>query len=122
MPVERFGETVAGLLAEAQGLGHARRDLGATEQGAQVAALYKFAVMSVDVEGRSAKAAIATAWRFAGGVVPPGAGQRVLTVDLALTNAPRQAIRGVFRWNGSRIPCPGGYLDDVDDLAFDVQP
>lgn len=64
----------------------------------------------------------APVWRFAGSVVPPGAGLRVLTVDVVLTNAPRQAIRGVFRWNGSRIPCPGGYMDDVDDLAFDVQP
>jgi len=63
----RFVETVAGLLAEAQELGQARKDLGATEQAAQVVALYKFAVMSVVVEGLSAKAAIATAWRFAEG-------------------------------------------------------
>ncbi len=69
---QRFVETVTGLLAEAQGLGQARRDLGATEQAAQVVALYKFAVMSVVVEGRSAKAAIATAWRFAEGGIHGG--------------------------------------------------
>jgi AcrR family transcriptional regulator len=69
---QRFVETVTGLLAEAQGLGQARRDLGATEQAAQVVALYKFAVMSVVVEGRSAKAAIATAWRFAEGGIRGG--------------------------------------------------
>lgn len=69
---QRFVETVTGLLAEAQGLGQARRDLGAAEQAAQVVALYKFAVMSVVVEGRSAKAAIATAWRFAEGGIHGG--------------------------------------------------
>jgi AcrR family transcriptional regulator len=62
---QRFVDTVTGLLAEAQGLGQARRDLGAPEQAAQLVALYKFAVLSVVVEGRSAKAAIASAWRFA---------------------------------------------------------
>jgi len=64
---QRFVETVAELLAEAQRLGHARRDLGAAEQAAQVVALYKFAVMSVVIGGSSAKAAIASAWRFAEG-------------------------------------------------------
>ena len=63
----RFVEAVAGLLAEAQGLGQARKDLRATEQAAQVVALYKFAVLSVVLEGRSAKAAMTTAWRFAEG-------------------------------------------------------
>jgi len=64
---KRFVETVATLLAEAQGLGQARRDLDATEQAAQVAALYKFAVMSAVIEGRATKAAIASAWAFAEG-------------------------------------------------------
>ncbi len=69
---QRFAETVAELLGEAQGLGQARKDLGAREQAAQVVALYKFAVMSVVVEGRSAKAAIASAWRFAEGGIRGG--------------------------------------------------
>lgn len=69
---ERFVETVTGLLAESQRLGQARKDLGATEQAAQVIALYKFAVLSVVVEGRSAKAAMATAWRFAEGGIRGG--------------------------------------------------
>jgi AcrR family transcriptional regulator len=63
----RFLETVTGLLAEAQGLGQARRDLGAPVQAAQVAALYRMAVVSIVVEGRSAAASIAAAWRFAKG-------------------------------------------------------
>lgn len=69
---QRFVETVTGLLVEAQELGQARRDLGAAEQAAQVVALYKFAVMSVVIEGRSAKAAIAIAWRFARGGIHGG--------------------------------------------------
>jgi hypothetical protein len=69
---QRFVETVTRLLAEAQELGQARRDLGAAEQAAQVVALYKFAVMSVVVEGRSAKAAITAAWRFAEGGIRGG--------------------------------------------------
>jgi len=69
---QRLVETVMALLAEAQRLGEARRDLGAPEQAAQVVALYKFAVMSVVVEGRSAKAAIAAAWRFADGGIRGG--------------------------------------------------
>ncbi len=64
---QRFFETVTRLLAEAQRLGQARRDLGAPEQAAQVVALYKFAVMAVVGEKRSAKAAIAAAWSFAEG-------------------------------------------------------
>ncbi len=70
MPIparQRFADTVAELLREAQRLGQARKDLGATEQAAQVVALYKFAVMSVVLEGRGAKAAIASAWSFAEG-------------------------------------------------------
>lgn len=68
----RFVEAVTGLLAEAQGLGQARTDLRATELAAQVGALYKFAVISVVVEGGSAKAAIAAAWRFAEGGIRGG--------------------------------------------------
>jgi len=69
---QRFVATVTGLLAEAQRLHQARRDLGAAEQAAQVVALYKFAVLSVVLEGRSARAAIATAWRFAEGGIHGG--------------------------------------------------
>ena len=68
----RFVKTVTGLVAEAQALGQARGDLTAMEQAAQVVALYKFAVMSVVIEGRSARAAIATAWRFAEGGIRGG--------------------------------------------------
>ncbi len=64
----------------------------------------------------------APVWRFAGSVVPFGPGTQVLTVELTLTNAPRQAVRGVFRYLGTRSPCAGGSFDDVDDLAFDVAP
>jgi AcrR family transcriptional regulator len=71
----RLVETVAEIVSEAQAVGQARTDLGAAEQAAQVVALYKFAVMSVALEGRSAKAAIAAAWRFAEGGIrgDPGA-------------------------------------------------
>jgi AcrR family transcriptional regulator len=69
----RFVETVTELLEEARALGQARTDLTAKEQAAQVVALYKFAVMSTILEGRSARAAIATAWRFAEGGIRGGA-------------------------------------------------
>jgi AcrR family transcriptional regulator len=69
---QRFVGAVAELLAEAQGRGQARKDLAATELAAQVVALYKFAVMAVVFEKRSAKAAIAAAWRFAEGGIRGG--------------------------------------------------
>jgi AcrR family transcriptional regulator len=69
----RLEETVRELLVEARGLGQARKDLAVREQAAQVLALYKFAVMSVAVEGRSARAAISGAWRFAEGGIRGGA-------------------------------------------------
>jgi AcrR family transcriptional regulator len=62
---QRFMKTVTRLITEAQRLGQARKDLGARAQAAQLVALYKFAVISVVIEGRSAKGAIAMAWRFA---------------------------------------------------------
>ncbi|WP_242346226.1 TetR/AcrR family transcriptional regulator [Anaeromyxobacter terrae] len=68
----RFLETVTALLSEAQLRGEARRDLPASEQAAHLLALYQRALLAIAVHGRSARAAIDAAWRFATGGIHGG--------------------------------------------------
>ncbi|HYI02556.1 Ig-like domain-containing protein [Hyalangium sp.] len=50
-----------------------------------------------------------------------GFGPGVLSTTFTLPQGDElQVIRGVFRYGGSPSPCPGGSMDDVDDLVFTV--
>jgi hypothetical protein len=60
-------------------------------------------------------------WIFLGTFSPTGAGTQVLSTTYVLPSGGRQALRGVFRYNGVASACGtvGGY-DDRDDLVFPV--
>ena len=64
----------------------------------------------------------APVWRYAGSATPTRSGLQTLSVPVTLSASPRQAVRAVFRYYGTQQPCPSGYYDDKDDLAFDVGP
>jgi hypothetical protein len=60
-------------------------------------------------------------WTYAGTVSPTSSGLQTLSVGFTLPSGLSQAVRGVFRWGGTRSPCPTGPFDDKDDLIFAVQ-
>ena len=59
-------------------------------------------------------------WTFLGTLRPVGSGMQSLSFDYTLPAGTTQAIRGVFRYNGSAMPCGSGAYDDRDDLVFDT--
>jgi hypothetical protein len=69
--------------------------------------------------------ASAPAWTLVGTVTATknrAAETLSVSFPLASSGAARQAIRGVFRYGGTRSSCPTGSYDDKDDLIFTVQP
>jgi len=59
-------------------------------------------------------------WQPLTTLVPSGAGHQKLTHSFTLGSGSVQAIRAVFRYQGSAATCPTGAYDDVDDLVFAV--
>jgi hypothetical protein len=113
-------ESLDRLRVEAAGLG------GAVQRGATVkvtATTWAFSTGDI-LDLYYAPDAAAPVWTFVGTATATRSGAETvsLTFPLATAGATRQAIRGVFRYNGSRSPCPTGSYDDKDDLVFAVAP
>ena len=68
-----------------------------------------------------ASSAASPVWTFAGTATPTTSGLQTLSVGFTLPTGLTQVVRGVFRWGGTRSPCPTGPYDDKDDLIFAVQ-
>jgi hypothetical protein len=60
-------------------------------------------------------------WTLLTTLTPTRAGSQVLSTTAVLPNAPRPAIRGVFRYGGAASTCGTGSYDDRDDLVFDAK-
>ncbi len=60
-------------------------------------------------------------WTWVGSVNAAGSGAQTLSVTYTLPTGSMQAVRTVFRYGGSPLPCPTGSFDDKDDLVFAVQ-
>lgn len=69
----------------------------------------------------AAPSAASPAWTFVGTATPSTSGAQTLTVTYTLPTGTVQAVRAVFRWGGTRSPCPTGPYDDKDDLVFAAQ-
>jgi hypothetical protein len=66
----------------------------------------------------SAPSASSPVWTYVGTASPTASGAQTLTVAFTLPTGNTQALRGVFRWGGTRSACPTGVYDDKDDLVF----
>ncbi len=60
-------------------------------------------------------------WTYLTTLKPPGGGQRVLSATYTLPAGTLQAVRGVFRYSGTRSACGWGSYTDHDDLFFVTQ-
>jgi leucyl aminopeptidase len=60
-------------------------------------------------------------WTFITTITPPGTGIRTLSANYTLPTGTVQAVRAVFRYNGSVASCVSGSYNDHDDLIFAVQ-
>lgn len=60
------------------------------------------------------------AWTLIGTIVPPAAGQQVLSANYTLPSGSLQAVRARFRYQGTPSSCTTGSYDDHDDLIFAV--
>ncbi|GEJ58776.1 Ig-like domain-containing protein [Anaeromyxobacter diazotrophicus] len=61
------------------------------------------------------------AWKLVTTIVPSKAGAQTLSTTTTLPRGGTvQAVRGVFRFGGSALPCSTGSYDDHDDLLFPV--
>jgi leucyl aminopeptidase len=60
-------------------------------------------------------------WTFITTITPPGTGIRTLSANYTLPSGTVQAVRAVFRYNGSVASCVSGSYNDHDDLVFAVQ-
>jgi subtilisin family serine protease len=68
----------------------------------------------------SAADALAPVWTHLATISPLDIGPNQLSIKVTLPNGTLQAIRGVYRYGGVASPCPGGTMDDVDDVIFAV--
>ncbi len=68
----------------------------------------------------SAANALNPVWTYLTTIRPLDVGPNTLSTTITLPNGTLQAIRGVYRYGGVASPCPGGTMDDVDDLVFAV--
>ncbi|MFL5350888.1 MAG: Ig-like domain-containing protein [Hyalangium sp.] len=59
-------------------------------------------------------------WTHLTTISPLDFGPNTLSANVTLPRGTLQAIRGVYRYGGVASPCPGGTMDDVDDLVFAV--
>lgn len=59
-------------------------------------------------------------WTHLATISPLDVGPNTLSTNVTLPNGDLEAIRGVYRYGGAVSPCPGGTMDDVDDLVFAV--
>ncbi|QDE69915.1 Ig-like domain-containing protein [Myxococcus xanthus] len=85
------------------------------------ATVWAFSGYSTDfLDIYSAADASNPSWVFVATVAPYTAGSQVLSTSFVLPHGARQAVRGVFRYNGSAAPCSTGSYDDRDDLVFQV--
>ncbi|WP_434391365.1 Ig-like domain-containing protein [Melittangium boletus] len=60
-------------------------------------------------------------WTFLTTLVPPGTGARTLSATYTLPSGALQAVRGVFRYGGTKSACAQASYRDHDDLFFAVQ-
>ena len=59
-------------------------------------------------------------WTYITTIVPPGSGAQSLSTTFTLPTGSLQAVRAVFRYEGSHASCTTGAYDDHDDLIFAV--
>ncbi len=59
-------------------------------------------------------------WTYITSIVPPSGGAHTLSAQYVLPAGTLQAVRAMFRYNGSVSSCSGGSYDDADDLVFAV--
>jgi aqualysin 1 len=59
-------------------------------------------------------------WTHIATVIPTQAGNQVLSASFTLPAGSLQALRGVFRYQGTPGPCVPGSYNDHDDLVFSV--
>jgi subtilisin family serine protease len=60
-------------------------------------------------------------WSLVKSLKPTVAGTNVLVADYVLPAGSLQAVRGVFRYQGTAASCPAGDYDEADDLVFTTQ-
>ena len=82
-----------------------------------------FAGFDYDIERLdlySAPDALNPVWTPIATLNPFDLGPNQLDTTFTLPEGPLQVIRGVYRYGGTPSTCPGGTMDDVDDLVFTV--
>jgi hypothetical protein len=82
-----------------------------------------FAGFDYDIERLdlySAPDALNPVWTRIATLSPLDLGPNQLNTSFTLPEGPLQVIRGVYRYGGLSSPCPGGTMDDVDDIIFTV--
>jgi uncharacterized membrane protein len=59
-------------------------------------------------------------WTYITTIVPPAGGAQALSATFTLPTGTLEAVRAVFRYQGSKASCTTGAYDDHDDLIFAV--